>query len=555
MILLLALQLLASPSAQAAPGVAYSQADFACSPDESWSYGPAVGDELRAKIGVVPHEKAAALEAFVQGFELLAKTNPELQALGEFRMYRSVLELKLVHFAYRGMTGIATGPALPATEGIRIAAIECLNQIRKSYPSMAMDPKLTAALGLTLPRIQKLTAAQRDAVWQALASIASRKLVEQRKQAVIAPELVLLAGSGAYEAFIRASEAVIQEQNAEAMKQSLAFFRFNPLPEALKQQQDGMHLNLARLNYQQAQFDPSIQEFGRVSQTSNLFSHTLSDRAWAYYLKRDLSGAAGSAYNLLVGDLKRTFAPDAPIILAIANFETCHFPEALEALAFYKKNYNQTYQWLYNWYYARQKSPEASANLYPYVVYYLKKHSGLPHNLASEWIRSPTFIAEQQEMNLFFDEAQTSDALGREIAAITKAPATRNQKLLSKFRELLARFSTTIPGLQRTLLSKINDEFVLRNYEMLGQLVESFENSQLVEVEIYNSAGESLIKKNSRENYKQLAANSMKKKSPDDVLPVLDWGRFPASEGEKAEIWDDELGFLKTDLTNICPRK
>ncbi|MGZ3687918.1 MAG: hypothetical protein ACXVBW_06450, partial [Bdellovibrionota bacterium] len=197
----------------------------------------------------------------------------------------------------------------------------------------------------------------------------------------------------------------------------------------------------------------------------------------------------------------------------------------------------------------------ASANLYPYVVYYLKKHSGLPHNLASEWIRSPTFIAEQQEMNLFFDEAQTSDALGREIAAITKAPATRNQKLLSKFRELLARFSTTIPGLQRTLLSKINDEFVLRNYEMLGQLVESFENSQLVEVEIYNSAGESLIKKNSRENYKQLAANSMKKKSPDDVLPVLDWGRFPASEGEKAEIWDDELGFLKTDLTNICPRK
>ena len=88
---------------------------------------------------------------------------------------------------------------------------------------------------------------------------------------------------------------------------------------------------------------------------------------------------------------------------------------------------------------------------------------------------------------------------------------------------------------------------------MLAQMNQALENSQLIEIEVFNAAGNDMIMENARPEAKQAAKEAQRKVKRSDEGPTLDWGRFPAKEGEAAEVWEDELGGLRTNVTDSCP--
>ena len=129
-------------------------------------------------------------------------------------------------------------------------------------------------------------------------------------------------------------------------------------------------------------------------------------------------------------------------------------------------------------------------------------------------------------------------------------------------RDAASNYFRQIPALQEALVRQVNLDLSERNRQMLGLLGEAAENSQLIEAEIYNSAGEDMITANVLAYSPQLMAANAKAKAKRDAArdpgksgDQLDWGRFPASKEDEAEVWIDEIGFLQTEVSNNCPQK
>jgi tetratricopeptide (TPR) repeat protein len=538
---------LAFQQALAAPPPArklYSEADFSCTNKESWIYGPGVGKATRTKLKGPPSGRNAAVDTFIAGYAVkLAATTPEVAALGEYYMYRSYFELGLIHFADRGFSAMLNVAPNPTTIGIKLAALSCLNEIHRKYPSLGIAYNTGWSLGQM--DLRALTPYQRNTVWQAMATVAGRKIFISGRNAQLQYELPLLQGSGAYEAFVRSSQAMMLEQDTAIIGETERFLKFRNLPEYLRAQTDGAHLNLARAYYQQRMYDKSVAEFKKVKSESNFFSRSLNDVSWSHLMLKNYSAAAGSSYNLMVGNLRKTFAPEAPVVIGMALFENCHNKEAQETLTLFKRTYDKTYHWLYDWYH---QSRTTVVPLYPLVVKYLQGDKGVPDPLASEWVRSPVFIALQQELNLSFDEKHLADEL---VSAADKVSKTETQKLKTTFKGIVAEFVKKLPNTQTGLVEKINKELATRNNVMIAGLVEAFETAQLIEVEIYNQAGEDMVRKVPRSSATKEVAKAKEHSGP----PSLDWGSISAGGDEETETWDDELGAIKTDVSNICKKK
>ena len=260
-----------APVAQATEKSHYSEASFACTSKESWNFGSAISKLVRQKLQGAPSDKDAAVNSFIVGYalKLVAKT-PEAATLGEYFMYRAFYELNLLHFADRGFGSILDTPANPATQGIKIATLSCMNEIHRKYPSLGIAYNTAWSLGPLASN--RLNENQRNAVWESMATIAGRKLFVAGRNAQIKGEQALLQGSGPYDAFVHAIEAMTLERDSAALTYLEQFLKFPGLPVYLKTQEDGAHLNLARLYYHAHEYEKSAKEFKKVKPQSNFFS-------------------------------------------------------------------------------------------------------------------------------------------------------------------------------------------------------------------------------------------------------------------------------------------
>ncbi len=103
-----------------------------------------------------------------------------------------------------------------------------------------------------------------------------------------------------------------------------------------------------------------------------------------------------------------------------------------------------------------------------------------------------------------------------------------------------------IPNQKAILVSEINLKLIEKNRELRKVLRKVRENIDLIEVEIYQGASKDLL------GLKRPKSNL--KNEDQENRPVLawNWGSFNASELERAEIWEDEIGALKADTRNRC---
>ena len=277
--------------------------------------------------------------------------------------------------------------------------------------------------------------------------------------------------------------------------------------------------------------------------------------------------------------------------MAMGLNEICQYPESVGAINSFRKNYESSYRWLNEW------KTNRNSPLYPEAVRYIKKSSTTPDRVASEWVRSPIFIADQTEINLLFDEKEATAMLGkagakeqRDIGTdllkilkdlkprykAAKAGRKPGEPLPRKVRELLAALKIDLqhyrrmqkaapvwllilksykksgPHRQEFLLSEINQELAETSARMLRQLDEIADNLQLIEVEIYNGASQDIIWQNVHPDYRGIASGMKDDRTAPEK--VWNWGHVPnaGTDELKAEIWEDELGSFKANLFDNC---
>lgn len=450
--------------------------------------------------------------------------------ISEYWIGRSFFAAKLYHLAFDSFTILLKNSE---DSTIQDAAMGCMQEIQNRYPS-----------------------------FQASKSALSQATIEINKQN--------------YSDAIVALEAFIEKHRTHSAKLI-----------------DPAHLLLARAYYSTAQYSKAITHFLAVRKSSNELVAALTGLSWSYLMEGKYEEAVGVAMQLKAGGLKNTFAPEADMISAMAFNELCQFPASIVALQSFRAQYGPIYQWL--------KTNTQTTGLYPLVVGVLQGQATVPAKISSEWIRSPLFLSRQEEINLILGYANVNKKLVADAAEeqrlflkdlllkmhefihqyqVAKRQLKPGQKLsdatLSQFqtirlhlhqymrfvraakpwRAIVARAAPKTEVIKNTLVRAIDADVSEQNHTMLAMLEQIAENNQMIETEIYTGASQDMIWKNAHPDYAAVINNMHLGRGPGaDTARTWDWGRVKSGSLDSDEMWEDELGAARADLTDNCSNK
>jgi tetratricopeptide (TPR) repeat protein len=572
----------------------------ACQSGESWTLGnleSSLSPRFVSMIQQYLGKKMTTVRGFSEALAMRrqAKT-PEEKFFSEYWVSRALYGSKMIHVAREGFALLASREISPETAGIQLAAVECLVQMNNVYPSLAIPDSVEAKIPEYLEAARGL--GRQSVVWDLATHAAIAKISrKEMTDATAAQYSDYLTGSVFHEDLIQGLWAARKSDHSNAIKYLRAFVETSGMPNQLQRYVTTAHIFLARSYYSLEQYDQAILHFKKVDRKSNDLADSLQELTWAYLMNDQYKEAIGTAITLQAGGLRKTYTPEAPMVMSMAMNEICQYPESVKAANTFKKSYGPIYSWLGAW-----KGGGETQNLYKLAVQYLKEQGNTPDKIASEWIRSPVFISDQDEINLLFDEKQAAASLTasgakeqgnltREIlnevsdikSDFKKELAARNkegkpfsgklqghladlrdklasfrnlQKAAPVWRSVLAHHLQLTPGIEHRLMAEIDTELKRRSERMYEQLDEIAENIQLIEVEIYNGASQDIIWQNAHPDFKKMAkdlGDDSGNRAP--ASQVWNWGKASDITEEGAEIWEDELGSFKANLPDNCSSK
>ena len=574
-----------------------SKADKACTPSEKWTFSDEISGEWREEWSKFLSGSSSPVRGFSEALGLRRQfASGEPKFFAEYWISRALLQGKLHHIAYAGFTKIASyDPKEIGAEahGIQTAAIDCLNRIYELYPSFSVSKAVQGNLKTLISNPDT----RKEPLWEFAQNAVRVQLAEGAPKSQVMETMALLKGAGAYESFAQGLYSARHSSHKAAIKELNSFLNNPAIPAVLSKFTDHARLLLARSLYTVGKYNEAGLELQKMKKSSNELATALSELSWAFLMDEKLREAIGTAMNLQAGGLRHTFAPEAPMVMAMALNELCQYPESIRAIDQFKKHYEKPYRWLAKW-----KSEQT--DVYPMAVKFLKKELKVPDRVGTEWVRSPIFISHQDEINLIFKEKTASESLGKsgsaeqkQLGASIKAMAAAlkpkiktaraslkpGQMLpksiindLVKLKEQMAHYrrvrtaaapwhtilgnhNKNLPGLQKGLVTRMNKHLADKNIKMLSQIEEIAENNQLIEIEIYNGASQDIIWQNAHPEYKKMAQQMNTDRKENSAEKVWDWGRAPAQidddEGDKVEVWEDELGSFKANLYDNCSSK
>jgi tetratricopeptide (TPR) repeat protein len=552
--------------------------------------------------------KLSAVRGFAEAIALRRELrDTENKILSEYWISRSLFEAKLYHIAFAGFGRVLAygeGVSDSKTIGIQSAAAGCMNRILEKFPTLEtpQDVKTNIQRLLRIASSDEIKLPIREFGMQVVLELLGNGVSGVPELAMkIAENLGPSDPSHSAAPFVLYSQGMValkQGKYAESAEKLEKFFAISNLPIQFKRYADHAHILLSRAYYGKRDYVSAEKELKRVKKSSNELAAVLGELAWAQLMEDQLPEAIGSAMNLQAGGLKKTFSPEAPMVMAMAMNELCQFPDSIRAIHQFRKGYKSSYEWLDSWI----KNPK-SINLYREAIAYIRKQSKVPDRIASEWIRSPIFYSNQEEINLLFAEKRSGSEMvqmgsheTRELAGeIRKLNSSLKLKIVdarrrlgeddplpqsligeleglkerirqyqnvryaaSTWRLIVKNHNLSIPQIEKALMAKIERFLLDRNHKMHTQLQEIAENNQLIEIEIFQGASQDIIWQNAHPEYKKVAQDLNEDQKKEESAKVWDWGRAPAQaeDGEeRVEIWEDELGSFKANLFDNCSNK
>ncbi len=571
-----------------------------CTPSERWSWPD--NDSLKGSIWVQEFESSALRKSSkVRGFSealalrKLAKSDRE-RAFSEYWMSRVLFSAGLVHLAEKGFSALLKSEVISDTAPFQLAALGCLSFIHRKYSGILIDANL-------IPRIIELNSAisnlssnskiLKSSIWEAAMYLALDGSHNT-------PEILdLLNGSGAYENFSLAVLHISQSRYTEALKDLDSFFLNAKGNDLFKSFMDRAHLLYGRAAYALERYQDAVQHYQSIGMRSNERVHGLSELSWSFLMMQRYREAIGTAIGLQSGALKQTFAPEALMVMAMALNEMCRFPDAMSVIQSFRRNFKDSYFWLKN---DSLSDPKLQVDHYHRAVDFAKglASAQVPAPIASEWIRSSVFLANQEQINLIFKENGLANQLSQEgkneqrlmllklLADVrklnekfkrVKINGRPNEKLSEDlisqmnilkqelihfqhmksaaplWRKMLSAHMGRVLHIQRAAVAEINREINQLNQRMYAQLEEIAENNELIEVEIFNGASEDIIWQNAHPDFKEAAKKMKQTGSQAPAEKVWNWGKTQGGLDGRSEIWEDEIGSLAADIYDNCESK
>ena len=563
----------------------------ACMADERWVIDDSSGS-LRmqnwlSRFDDFIHQRQSPLYSFSQAILLkrlgfLVRDSGFGREFSEYWVSRILYELNFDPLAHQAFSSLLENSETPA---IRKAALVCLSQIERRSPDWKI-PEDAVKGGVLAP-------AQSEAEAQTAFFLALRS----RESPVF--EKLLPPG---YRDLIRGIQQSVHHRYGDAIPELARFLEFleNHPRHFLGRYADDARILLGRSLYSVARFKEAADQLQKVKKSSNRQIEALSDLSWAYLLDRRFDDSIGISMQLRIGSLRNTFAPETLMVAAIALNELCLYPDSIRTMRSMIHDYGPSYQWLIehqkpaDWYTlalgtikGQGKTSAASPPL-------------VPAKISGEWLKSSSFLTRQMELNRLAEEParierlrrrgaseqetlsknfiRDTDALLRDIriARLKLRPGEKlSEEWTGKYRNLKKQLSNLahfyqasrtwrvvtrnyerkIPGYRQALVRSTNADLQKKNQEMLALLRRVRENTDLVEIEIYNGASQDLIWRNAHPDFSRLSAQFEEMKKERRSSEVWNWGSFSASELENEELWEDELGALKADVSNQCDKK
>lgn len=590
---------------------------YACSENERWFVPKSSKSQIRfpKEFLALVSGRGSKVVSFSEALSTrrLARTDAE-KVFSEYWLARALFSGGLAQLAYQGFNVVVNQEIRPETIPFQLSALECLSVLHKKYPALELSNKLISQLvevsRQTGGTLQDVPALRRSIQKIALSLMLTKNLSENSQSGLSDPRwtqaLSLLTGKGSFEALVSG----VYHSSKSAHTQAIAeFTRFFSSPE-WESPLFKPYINQARLLYGRSLFSKeryreAIQQYKTINPRSNEWIHGLSEMSWAYLMDEKYQEAIGTAVGLQAGVFKQTFSPEVLMVMAMGLNEICRFPESMNVINNFRVRYRDAYRWLK----AQTQSPSmASQNpdYYRLAIDFAKKTPKLPVPVAvaSEWIRSPIFISNQEIINLVFEEGKLSDSLSAQgkteqrgltvklISSIRKlrkefeqakirmkpgenvndrlSNATKQEMETVKneliqlrhiknaapyWRKMLASYQARIPAIQTAAVTQVKQEIVRLNQRMLGQLDEISANNELIEVEILNGASDDMIWQNANPKLAEKVKKTKMQKMAAASEKVWNWGKTQGGFEGGGEIWEDEAGSLSAELYDNCKSK
>jgi hypothetical protein len=511
----------------------------ACTDDERIRFSDGFPNDDRSATSNAIGDRPSGPEMFRVGFKLAqSKTSWEVREIGEYIKARSYYREGLVHIAYEKFAALAAQPLQAGVPIVgRHAALQCMLKIQSDFPTLAFGGIATANLVAWLRRPDLDTAGRED-LGRALI-LRMKELMNHWEEKEAMDIIIALGSQPGYAVYAQALAAQRNGQFAKAIPLWERLMDKQELPSAFKADWDTSLILYARDLYEARQYDRAAEILRRVPRDSNYLAQALSDLSWALLQANKRPEAIGAAFNIQKSLLTRVYAPEAPLVASIALHEMCQYARALKNAVFFKKKYYPVLIWF------NKLTPGQKQDPYTLLTTALRKRGGVPNLVLLEWLRSPEYRAFQLESNLLFDEKKIAYQLYAQRVMAEKGAAW-----LRDWKQPMPKFYNEVVIRQRGLGKKMNGVLVMLTNRMAKQVAKMAENVQLLEVEIFDYAGEDMVWRNVNPEYNAWLEQQEPESRPNDLF--WKWGSMPTDPKHIDEVWEDELGYTAANVGDEC---
>jgi hypothetical protein len=468
-------------------------------------------------------------------------------AIADYWTARALFESGLILQARQAFNKMVLTYKTDETFPFRSAAMSCLGRIHDKYPTLTLDSAtLTEVQALLTART--VEAKQKVPFYESVLWSLERAGSDSEAKALSEH----LKDGGFFEKVSTAILALRAGDDAGVVRQIQ--FMADPLfARFSKPKRETWKLIFSMGLFNLKKRESAAYLFNRVSNTSNVFVAALAGEAWSYLGDHRYEEAIGAASNLVVGGLKKTFAPEGFETLSIALVETCNYSPALEALRWFRRAYEKPHRYL-----ANLQAKGDSADLYQLVTSFLQGKSDVPERVGIEWIGDPIFLANQAEINAQIESVEAIEKMRKGVDLAIADPKAKTQ--VAAWTTAWNTFSPTLEipadksaARKEQLIKEIQKSLRERNRQMSEKLDRIAENLQRVEAEAYESIGDRFIAETGPGGASSKAKDTQKlAKSKKNEGAVWDWGAYKSSDDDNGEVWEDELGALRANLKKTC---
>lgn len=515
----------------------------ACGENERVKFADAVPTKEQNTATEVVGGSRMGADVYRMGAALVKNAkHPDAIEVGKFLKARSYYHEKLIHVAYDQFRQLLLETPTERPVLGRMAALQCILKMQQDYPTLSFDTQSGKALVEYMGR-KDLTQTDREAIARGL--VLRMREVVNRWDAAEAKMITDALNTKTTQSYLHYAQA-LQAQRFGQFNVAIPLLEKlidkNELPSNFKQDRDSLVLMYARDLYEIGKYEKSADVLRYIPRDSNYLAQALSDLTWALLMAGKKQEAIGTAFNLQKSLLTRVYAPEAPLVASISLHEMCQYSRALKNAVFFKKKYYPVLLW-----YKRLTQTEKERP-YRTLVAALRRKQSIPNVVLLEWLRSPEYRALQLEANLYFDEKKNAYKTYAQ-----RIVADKGAYWVKEYKAPLPKFYNSVDTQHKKVARNMDLVLASVNARMVKQLVRLVENVQLLEIEIYDNAGEDMIWRNVNPEYPAWLANVPEEHRRADKY--WEWGSMPTDPKIRDEVWEDELGWTLGNVTDECKLK